>query len=75
MQPGFIATGRHTPTFQSMIDQTMLEIREVDAASGNNVGQEMIEQMVEFFLRPPPPKEYKNMEEFLLYRHMDAGLP
>ncbi|KAJ6047850.1 hypothetical protein N7499_000567 [Penicillium canescens] len=53
----------------------MLEIREVDAASGNNVGQEMIEQMVEFFLRPPPPKEYKNMEEFLLYRHVDAALP
>ena len=75
MQPGFIATGKHTSTFQSMIDETMSEIREIDAAAGNKVGQEMIEQMVEFFPRPPPPKEYKNMEDFLLYRHVDAGLP
>ncbi|CAG8390390.1 unnamed protein product [Penicillium salamii] len=34
----------------------------------------MIQQMVRFFTRPPPPR-YKDMEEFLLYRHEDAAVP
>lgn len=59
---------------QEMIDQVIEEVLEVDRVSGNNAGQEMLEIMVRFFSRPPPPTQYKDMEQYLLYRHEDAAV-
>ena len=58
-----------------LIDQAISEIIELDRVSGNNAGQEMIDLMIRFFTRLPPPTEYKNLEDFLLYRHEDAAVP
>jgi hypothetical protein len=60
---------------QFMIDQALAEIRELDRISGNTAGQEMIDLMVAFFTRPPPPESYSNMDEYLVYRHEDAAVP
>lgn len=60
---------------QELIDQVIEEIYEVDRVSGNTAGQEMLEMMVRFFNRSSPPTQYKDMEEYLLYRHEDAAVP
>lgn len=60
---------------QELIDQVIEEIYEVDRVSGNTAGQEMLEMMVRFFSRSSPPTQYKDMEEYLLYRHEDAAVP
>ncbi|OJJ33320.1 hypothetical protein ASPWEDRAFT_30406 [Aspergillus wentii DTO 134E9] len=75
MQPGFKSNDEPKSFLQMMIDQAIEEIQELDRVSGNNGGQEMIDLMVQFFTRPPPPKQYKDLEEFLLYRHEDAAVP
>lgn len=53
----------------------MTEILEVDRATGNTAGRELIELMVRFLSRPPPPEKYHSLREFLSYRHEDAALP
>ena len=75
MQLGFTAAEEGKSTLHLMIDRAILEIKELDCVSGNAAGQEMIDLMVRFFMRPPPPNEYKDMEEFLLYRLEDAAVP
>lgn len=75
MQPGANCNDRPRSSLESKIDETIAEILELDRKHGNNAGEEMIELMIRFFSRPGPPKEYKNMEEFLLYRHEDAAVP
>ena len=74
MQPLLNNIGSPKTKVQEMIDQVIEEIHEVDRISGNTGGQEMLEMMVRFFSRPPPPTQYKDMEEYLLYRHEDAAL-
>ncbi|CRG87145.1 hypothetical protein PISL3812_04160 [Talaromyces islandicus] len=75
MTSGITSSDEPKSTLQSLIDQAILDIRKTDFVSGNTAGQEMIDMMVRFFSRPPPPTEYKDMEEFLLYRHEDAAVP
>lgn len=75
MRPRSNTTTLPETKLQELIDKTIEEIHEVDRVSGNTAGQEMLELMVRFFSRPPPPKQYKDMEEFLLYRHEDAAVP
>ncbi|KAJ5986379.1 hypothetical protein N7451_010744 [Penicillium sp. IBT 35674x] len=75
MQPEFSDNSKAKSPLKYLIDQAISEIRELDSASGNNAGQEMIDLMIQFFKRPPPPQDYKNLEEFLLYRHEDAAVP
>lgn len=73
MKPGFTRADKRKSTVQSMIDEAMIEIKELDSASGTTAGQEMFESLVDFFARPPPPREYGNMREYLSYRHEDVG--
>jgi hypothetical protein len=75
MKPDFNAGGKPRTILQSMIDQAIQEIVELDHVCGNNAGQDMINLMIRFFIRPPPPAKYNDMEEFLLYRHEDAAVP
>ncbi|KAJ6009039.1 hypothetical protein N7522_004055 [Penicillium canescens] len=75
MQPRLNNIASPKTKLQVLIDQAIEEIYGVDRASGNTAGQEMLELMVRFFSRPPPPTQYKDMEEFLLYRHVDAAVP
>lgn len=75
MKPDFDRGNRPGTILQSMIDQAIQEILELDADSGNNAGQDMIDLMVRFFTRPPPPARYDDIEDFLLYRHEDAAVP
>lgn len=75
MEPGFSYNNEPRSFLKLLIDQAILDIRELDSISGNNAGQEMIDLMIRFFKRPPPPEEYKNLEEFLMYRHEDAAVP
>ncbi|KAJ5172263.1 hypothetical protein N7492_004856 [Penicillium capsulatum] len=74
MNPDFDNGDKPRTTLQSMIDHAIQEIIELDHKYGNNAGQEMIDLMIRFFTRPPPPAKYNDMEEFLLYRHEDAAL-
>jgi len=64
-----------TTKMQLLIDQMVEEILEVDRASGNNAGQGMLDLTLRFFYRPPPPTQFKDMEDFLLCRHEDAAIP
>ncbi|KAJ5216389.1 uncharacterized protein N7498_002796 [Penicillium cinerascens] len=75
MESGFSHTNEPRSFLKLLIDQVILDIRELDSISGNNAGQEMIDLMIRFFKRPPPPEQYKNLEEFLTYRHEDAAIP
>ncbi|KAF3396683.1 hypothetical protein DPV78_008181 [Talaromyces pinophilus] len=75
MQPGYIDTKNFKSDLQLLIDKTVAEILKLDQDNGNNAGQDMLELMIRFFTRPPPPKKYTSMEEFLLYRHEDAAVP
>ncbi|PWY90688.1 hypothetical protein BO70DRAFT_75875 [Aspergillus heteromorphus CBS 117.55] len=59
---------------QADIDRTVDEILELDRTSGNTAGQELLENVVRFFTRPPPPSKYKNMEEYMKYRHEDIAI-
>ncbi|KFY94603.1 hypothetical protein V500_03145 [Pseudogymnoascus sp. VKM F-4518 (FW-2643)] len=61
-------------SLHSLIDDTTAEILDLDRNNGNDSGREMLDEMVRFFGRPPPPDKYNNMEEFLLYRHQDAAV-
>ena len=61
-------------SLNSLIDDTTAEILDLDRNNGNDSGREMLDEMVRFFGRPPPPDKYNNMEEFLLYRHQDAAV-
>ncbi|KAJ6050227.1 hypothetical protein N7444_006943 [Penicillium canescens] len=75
MKPDFNGDDKPRTILQSMIDQAIQEIMELDRECGNNAGQDMIDLMIRFFTRPPPPAKYNDMEEFLLYRHEDAAVP
>ncbi|KFY93583.1 hypothetical protein V500_03648 [Pseudogymnoascus sp. VKM F-4518 (FW-2643)] len=61
-------------TLHSLIDDMTAEILDLDRNNGNDSGREMLDEMVRFFGRPPPPEKYNNMEDFLLYRHEDAAI-
>lgn len=74
MRPGLRDPGSKSPLLR-LVDDTIVEILQLDHDGDNSSGREMIERMVQFFNRPPPPKHYNNMEEFLLYRHEDAAVP
>ena len=56
-------------------DDTIEETLELDREGESDAGRVMIDLMLHFFTRPPPPASYNNMEEFLLYRHEDAAIP
>lgn len=75
MRPGYQPNEQTRTPLQLLIDNAMNEIRSLDCGAGNNAGEEMIDLMVRFFERPPPPKDFPNMEDFLLYRHEDAAVP
>lgn len=75
MKPNFECGDKPRTILQSMIDHAIQEIMSLDRDCGNNAGQDMIDLMIRFFTRPPPPENYNNMEEFLLYRHEDAAVP
>ena len=46
MKPGFTGTDKAKSTVQLLIDQAMVEIRELDSASGNTSGQDMFDSLV-----------------------------
>lgn len=71
--------GRNLPdgpksSLHSLIDETTTEILDLDRNNGNDSGRKMLDEMVQFFSRPPPPDKYNNMEEFLRYRRQDAAV-
>ncbi|KFZ14995.1 hypothetical protein V502_05825 [Pseudogymnoascus sp. VKM F-4520 (FW-2644)] len=82
IQEVFVArmhVGRNLPddpksSLHSLIDDTTAEILDLDRNNGNDSGKKMLEEMVRFFSRPPPPDKYNNMEEFLQYRRQDAAV-
>ncbi|PYH96539.1 hypothetical protein BO71DRAFT_174421 [Aspergillus ellipticus CBS 707.79] len=59
---------------QADIDQTVDEILELDRISGNTAGKELLDDVVNFFSRPAPPMTYRNMEEYMQYRHEDIAI-
>ncbi|XP_044717143.1 putative Aristolochene synthase [Hirsutella rhossiliensis] len=75
MQPSGSHTYGPESALQSLIDDTIAQILELDQENGNDSGRTMIEMMIRFFSRPPPPEKYDCMEDFLLYRHEDAAVP
>ncbi|KAK2594899.1 hypothetical protein QQS21_007398 [Conoideocrella luteorostrata] len=75
MQPEACNDSTVKSFLENMIDNTIMEILQIDKLNGNNSGRDMIELMIRFFNRPPPPSTYRNIEEFLLYRHEDAAVP
>lgn len=75
MRPGGKYIGGSKSSLQSLIDHTIAEILQLDQHHENDSGKTMIDVMVRFFNRPPPPEKYNSLEEFLLYRHEDAAVP
>lgn len=75
MKPGFENSDKSRTMLQVMIDDTIEETLELDRECESDAGRVMIDLMLHFFTRPPPPASYNNMEEFLLYRHEDAAIP
>lgn len=59
---------------ESVIDEVIVEILELDLRSNSQSGKQMLEELVKFFSRPAPPSKYSTMRDFLLYRHEDAGV-
>ncbi|KAF3482463.1 uncharacterized protein GIQ15_05222 [Arthroderma uncinatum] len=75
MQPESNSNIHHPETtLESLIDETIAEIFELDRKNGNDAGRVMIEEMIRFFNRPGPPEKYNSMDDYLLYRHQDAGI-
>lgn len=57
------------------IDAQVAAMLELDRVSNNNAGKNILELMIRFFTRPPPPEKYESMKDFLLYRREDAAVP
>ncbi|KAE8153365.1 isoprenoid synthase domain-containing protein [Aspergillus avenaceus] len=75
MRPNFDNGKRPKSILQGMIDRTIQDFQEMDRLSGNNTGQEVIDLMVRFLDRPFPPDQWKDMDEYLLYRNEDTAMP
>ncbi|KAK5995386.1 Terpene cyclase 6-like protein [Cladobotryum mycophilum] len=73
MKSGFTPTEDHRSPLILLIDQIMTEIKQLDHETGNTCGHRLLDTVLAFFLRPPPPKEYKDMDDFFFYRHQDVG--
>jgi hypothetical protein len=74
MLPGWKGDLGSPSKMQSLIDEIIAGLHEQDRQYGNPAGLEVIETMVRFFRRPPPPESFPNLREFLDYRHEDAGV-
>lgn len=64
----------HRSALQLLIGNKIKEILDLDLVSGNNSGKVLVEQMVQFFCRAPPPDKYNSLRDFLSYRHEDAAV-
>ncbi|XWW97527.1 hypothetical protein V2A60_005511 [Cordyceps javanica] len=62
-------------TIQSIIRNSISDILALDKVSGKDNGRQMIDRMVQFFTRPPPPDSFSTLRAFLDYRHEDAAAP
>ncbi|OJJ32700.1 hypothetical protein ASPWEDRAFT_174147 [Aspergillus wentii DTO 134E9] len=74
MRPGFRPDKSSRTAVEARIDETIEQCDEIDRESGTNSARDMINQLVYFYDKPAPPKEYSTVREYMDYRTRDVAV-